>query len=420
MSSIQHDNRWFFLIDCNQFFVSCEQVFNPKLKNKPVVVLSGHDGCIVARSREAKKLGIPMGAPAFQWKNTFEQHRVAVLPANHTLYGDLSARVMQCLWEECPELEVYSIDEAFLELTESDPCFLARKLKEKIAKWTGIGVSIGIAKTKTLAKLCSEVAKNHPEGIFWLPSCTDDFLKKFKPEEIWGIGKKTAEKLFKLGIHSVLNLKNCTLQWLECHFHAPLLKTFRELNEISCIDTEETPSTRSSILRSRSFGNTVDSIVDCKEALSCHIASAAETLREEQLLAGRIEIFLMTSRFIKEPIYIQKAISLSSPTQSTFELIEKAGVLLKEIFQKEMRVKKVGVILTDLCQEAGSQLDLFTPKKQTKQREKACAVLDQINKAFGKNSLFIGSQGTQRKWQQENHSSPRYTTHWDEILKIQI
>lgn len=423
-------DQWVLLVDCNQFFVSCEQVFNPKLRKKPVVVLSNHDGCIVARSKEAKALGIPMGAAAFEWEEVFKKHGVIALSPNHTLYSDMSSRVMQCMLDEIgafseemdpvDRLEIYSVDEAFLDIVDTDPLRFAKHLRAKIQRWTGILVSIGIAKTKTLAKLCSEIAKDLSEGVFFLPSCSDSFLKEFSAIDIWGIGKKTAEKLSSLGIKTALDLKNANELWIRRHFSVFVVRTLYELQEISCMPIEEVRQCRKSILCSRSFGAKVEQYSDLKEALSCHIASAAETLREEGLFTHCIEVFLMTSRFDRNPYYRQEALRLATPTQSSFELIEKGGLLLDRIYLPSLFYKKIGVVFTDLCSHEGRQLDLFTSEKTAKQHEKACKVLDQINQRFGKNALFIGSQGTSRSWKRENHPSPSYTTCWDDLLKIQI
>ena len=437
MSSTLQSNRgedsWFLLIDCNQFFVSCEQVFNPKLRNKPVVVLSNHDGCVVARSKEAKKLGIPMGAPAFEWEDLFKREGVVALSPNHTLYSDMSSRVMQCMLDDIgalggnldpsdgiDRLEIYSVDEAFIDIVDKNPIRFAKHLRTKIYRWTGIPVSIGIAKTKTLAKLCSEIAKNLPEGVFWLEECTDPFLKKFETIDIWGIGKKTAEKLASFGIKTAFDLKNCNDLWIRKHFSVVLQRTLYELKEISCIPVEEVRRDRKSVICSRSFGEKVSLFSDLKEALSCHIASAAKTLRDEDLFAHCIEVFLMTSRFDRNPYFRQEALRFSSPTQSSFELIEKGCILLEKIYLDSLSYKKIGVVLSDLCSTPGCQLDLFTSEKKREQQHKACEVLDQINRAFGKNALFIGAQGTSRNWKRENHPSPCFTTSWDELLEIRI
>lgn len=420
MSSTEPDDL-FFLIDCNSFFVSCERVFNPALLNKPVVVLSNNDGCVVARSNEAKQLGIPMGAPAFQYEKLFHEKNVQVYSSNYTLYGDMSQRVMQILEQFSPRLEIYSIDEAFLITSVNDPLPFALEIRKKILRWTGIPVSIGIASTKTLAKLANRIAKKNEEhrGAFWLREEReiDRVLANAPLDDIWGIGRQLTQRLKENGIHTPFALKQASNDWIRRLFSVTLLKTALELRGTSCLGLEEVYAPRKSVTCSRSFGKTTAALTELQEAIASYTASAAETLREERSLAGYLTVFLYTSPFIRSPYANSATLRLPEPTDYTPRLIAHAKLCLQQIFRPGYEYKKTGVIFTELCPKTCFQGDLFS--LYNPMQDKAMHVLDQINTSLGKNAVQFAAEGIQKKWKmRRGRTSLRFTTNWKELLTI--
>lgn len=414
-------NELFFLIDCNSFYVSCERVFNPKLWKKPVVVLSNNDGCVIARSKEAKQLGIPMGAPVFQYEQLLREKNVYVYSSNYTLYGDMSQRVMQVVGQFSHRIEIYSIDEAFLAIAAKNPLELARIIRKKVLRWTGIPVSIGIGTTKTLAKLANHIAKKNEElgGVFWLQSEKeiDRALAKTALEDIWGIGRRLSYRLKGHGIHTPLAFKRAPNEWIRRLFSTTLVKTALELRGISCLQLEEVYAPRKSITCSRSFGKTVTGLEELKEAISTYTASASETLREQESLTGYLTVFLQTSPFIKTPYANSATLSLPEPTDYTPRLITYAKLCLQQIFRFGYEYKKVGVIFLDLSSKTCFQRDLFVSSSPIEGR--AMQILDRINASFGKNALQFAAEGIQKKWKmQRAHTSSRFTTKWNELLII--
>ncbi len=412
----------YYLIDCNQFFVSCEQVFAPRLLNKPTVVLSNNDGCVVARSKEAKALGIPMGAPAYQWQEIFKRHNVAALSSNYALYADMSQRVMQVLETFNSDLEIYSIDEAFLWCTENDPLALAANMRKKILLWTGIRVSIGIASTKTLSKIACEQAKAKQEGIFLLDrkEAIDETLKNLPVEGVWGVGRRLKEQLNALRIFTASDLAKSEPTWLKKQFSVILLRTALELQGISCLQLEESQEVQDSIIRSRSFGKPVTAIEDLKEALAMHTAKAALKLRKQQGLAKTVTIFLMTSRFGKEPYAASSSQALPTPTSYTPHLIAKAHELLTALYRPGLIYKKAGVILSEISLRTAMQGDFWEqPLEQLAKHTRAMNVIDEIQRHFGHKALRFAAEGMAQTWamRQENRS-PHYTTSWKELLEI--
>lgn len=411
----------FFLIDCNSFFVSCERVFNPKLWGKPVVVLSSNDGCVVARSKEAKKLGIPMGAPAFQYKQLFQDRGVFVYSSNFTLYGDISQRVMQVLQQFSADYEIYSIDEAFLSIATDDPLSIAREIRARVLRWTGIPVSVGIAPTKTLAKVANHIAKKDEkqQGVFLLndPKEIDCTLAQFPLGDIWGIGRNLSRRLKGHGIFTPLQFKNCSDTWIQKSFSVVLLKTALELRGVSCLPLDEVEAPNKSITCSRSFGAPVTTLFQLEEAISSYTARAAEKLREQDLCARYLTVYLTTSPFIEDPYSNSATASIPEPTDYTPQLITTAKKCLQGIFRDGYSYKKVGVILNDLTLKTAHQLDLFSPP--TPNRGRAMDILDQINGAYGRNALQFAAEGIEKPWKMKRcHTSARFTTHWDELLTV--
>jgi DNA polymerase V len=420
------------LVDCNNFFCSCERVFNPALTDKPVVVLSNNDGCIISRSEEAKAIGIPMGAPLHEQQEVIRKHGVRVFSSNYTLYGDMSARVMSILRDEVPAIEVYSIDEAFLQVPEGFTEEQARSLRARILQWTGIPVCIGIGSTKLLAKLANRHAKKNKAltgGIFdlenyWDP---DGILAATPTDGLWGVGKNLALRLKKIGATTALEFKQADPAAIRKSMGVIGERLLRELNGISCLELEEMPPDRKGVVASRSFGSPVEALEELEEALANHVARASEKVRRFGLLATRMEVFVQTNRFKKEePQYSRGiAITLDRPTSSSAELMTIARGLLRQIYRPGYRYKKTGVQLVNLVAEDEYQPSLFDqPKAGSIDVDK---IVDEINRRLGdpKNPVITrASQGTERsgkswKMKSERHS-PHYTTDWKQLPVAQV
>jgi len=403
MSSIKYG-----LVDCNNFFVSCERVFNPKLWNRPVVVLSNNDGCVIARSKEAKALSIPMGAPAFQYKQTFLRHDVAVLSSNFSLYGDMSERVMATLEEFGFPLETYSIDEAFLELPSDIPETIGTEIRNRVLTWTGIPISLGVGITKTLAKVGSDLAKKRDDGIFFIR----ELPKNLPVQEIWGIGSRTTTELNHFGIRTALELIAQSDTWIEKYFPSALLRVVLELRGTPCLSVEEIPTPRKSIVSSRSFGDLIKTLAELKAAVASFVAIAAEKLRQDSLRASHLGIFVIG----KDRIAHSASSPLSIPTSYTPHLIKTAHGLLEELYQ-EGSYRKAGVMLSHLVAEKEQQLDFFAAEST----ENLMPLMDQINRRKGKRTLFFAAEGINTDWQSTSkRCSAHFTTKWNELLKITI
>ncbi|PKN23385.1 MAG: SOS mutagenesis and repair protein UmuC [Deltaproteobacteria bacterium HGW-Deltaproteobacteria-3] len=412
----------FALLDCNNFYVSCERLFNPRLEGRPVVVLSNNDGCIIARSNEAKALGIKMGEPFFKCRGLIAAHQIQVFSSNYPLYGDLSQRVMDVLCQLEPEVEVSSIDEAFFRMPQANEESLlenGRNIRATVKKQVGIPVSIGFGPTKTLAKIANRIAKKHPEhgGVFVLPDQgLDALLATIEVGDVWGIGQRQTQKLFACGIRTALDLKNGNDTWLRKHLTVTGLRTAMELRGISCLPLEESPPSRKSVTSSRSFGQPVTDLAWLREALSSYIAIAAEKLRVEGLKTGCVQVYLTTNRFREgEPQYANsKTITLSIHTSSTLELIHYADEVLRQLYRPGYAYKKVGVVLMDLVPAGHVQAHLFlTPPKG---QEALMGAMDQINRRWGKDTLHSAAAGLLRPWKmKQGKRSPLYTTSWQEL-----
>lgn len=413
----------FALIDCNNFYASCERVFNPKLNGKPVVVLSNNDGCVVARSNEAKALGIGMGVPEFQIRPLLRAHQVQVFSSNYTLYGDMSQRVMETLEQFCPDLEIYSIDEAFLSLSG----FASRNLTDygqtirtTVKRWTGIPVSVGIAETKTLAKLANRVAKRTPDtgGVFDLRACPDRLalLGRIPVEEVWGIGPNHARMLMGHGITTVLQLTQANDQWIRKLLGIVGLRLVTELRGISCLDLEQCPPPKQGLTCSRSFGKPVTTLAEMEEAVSAYASRVAEKVRREQSAATVLSVFLTTNTFKDTPQYSNAlTLTLSVATDSTPELIHQAILGIRKLYREGYQYKKAGVTLTGLVPARQIQSDLFDLKDRTRST-RLMAALDAINERWGAGTLQYASDGLAKPWKAQFHRrSPAYTTSWDEL-----
>ena len=438
------------LVDCNNFYVSCERVFNPLINNKPVVVLSNNDGCIIARSNEAKALGIPMGAPLHLWKDLIKKNRVIVYSSNYTLYGDMSSRVMNSFYHFTPDVEVYSIDEAFLGLDGFNKSNIYKKMifmKKKIYQWTGIPVSVGIGPTKTLAKLANRIAKKYVnEGVYNLQDSNQitQVLNDLELETIWGISKGWANRLKKIGINNALQLQRANPNHIKQHISVVGKRIVYELRGISALDLEEVNS-KKSITVSRSFGETVTDLQSLKEALSNHIFRAAEKLRLQRGLCSSLCVFINTNKFKKSESQYSNSgvINFDEPINNTPDLIQGGFRILEKIYRLGFSYKKIGVTLLDLniksveinLNETSSfyksedytiRGSLFNKnKKDDILSNKRMIMLDYINNKMGSKTLFYGSQGllkskkNKSKWNMKSHfKSKSYTTNWNQLLIV--
>jgi DNA polymerase V len=413
----------FALVDCNNFYASCERVFNPKLTHKPVVVLSNNDGCVVARSNEAKALGIGMGVPEFQVRPLLRAHDVQVLSSNYALYGDMSQRVMDTLEQFCPDLEIYSIDEAFLSLSG----FMSRNLTEyghlirtTVKRWTGIPVSVGIAETKTLAKVANRIAKRTPDtgGVFDLQTEADRdaLLDRVPVEEVWGIGPNYARFLTQHGIRTTLQLRHANDQFIRKQMGVVGLRLVMELRGVSCLELEQCPAPKQGITCSRAFGQSVTTLNDMEEAVSSYVERAAEKLRRERLAVRTMTVFLKTNEFKDIPQY-SNALTLRLPVASdtTHELIRSALQGIRRIYRDGYQYKKAGVMFTGLVSANQVQADLFDAHNRTRSK-RLMSALDLINDRWGTGTLHYGSSGIGKAWKTQFHRrSPAYTTDWGSL-----
>lgn len=418
------------LVDCNNFYVSCERVFNPKLKNRPVVVLSNNDGCIVARSEEAKALGIPMGAPFFQYREFLEKYDVVALSSNYTLYGDMSERVMNTLGEFTPCIEIYSIDEAFLDFSNlafirNNPEKLTEyglQIRNKVLKWTGIPVSTGIAPTKVLAKVASKKAKKS-KGV-WVIVTEEDIknaLSDFPVEDLWGIGRAYSSFLKKNKINTALELANMPESWVRKHLTVVGVRIIKELKGEKCIDIEQ-PVPRKSIGSQKSFGEPQTDFSVLFNALASYIDECATKLRNQKGVANIMGVFVATNPFnTNEPQYFKsRYIRLPVPTNFTGELIRLGYVLLKDIYKEGYKYKRVGVLLTGLDNQKNLQYNLFDKVNRVKAM-KLMEVYDNIRKLYGKNALKFSAQGVTKEWKmKQERLSKSFSTDWNSILTINL
>lgn len=411
------------LVDCNNFYASCERVFNPKLERQPVVVLSNNDGCVVARSNEAKALGIGMGVPEFQIRPLLKAHDVQVLSSNYALYGDISQRVMETLEQFCPDLEIYSIDEAFLSLsgfTSRNLTEYGRTIRSTVKRWTGIPVSVGIAETKALAKIANRVAKRTPDmgGVFDLFACPDRdaLLGRIAVEDVWGIGPNHARFLTHHGITTALQLRQADDQFIRKHMGIVGLRLVMELRGESCLDLEQCPAPKQGITCSRAFGKSVATLTEMEEAVSSYTARAAEKLRAEKLAVTTITVFLKTNEFKDTPQY-SNVVTLKVPvaTDTTHELIRVALQGIRHIYRDGYLYKKAGVMFTGLVPASQVQTDLFDTQDRARSK-KLMAALDAVNHRFGSGTLQYASSGMAKTWRTQFHRrSPAYTTDWDAL-----
>jgi len=410
------------LIDVNNFYVSCERVFNPKLEDKPVVVLSNNDGCAISRSNEAKELGIKMGTPWFKLKEFAKQENVSALSSNYTLYLDMSHRVMTLLSKFSPDQEVYSVDESFLDLTSfksKDLIKYGQQIKTKIKQWTGLPVSIGIGSTKTLSKLANHIAKKNPsfKGVCNLNVMDEDTLETwmshFPVSDVWGVGRSLAPKLNQLGIISVLDLKHADPDYIRQQFSIVLEKTVRELNGVMCIELKDIEEPNKEIIVSRSFGRRVRDKQELIEAVTSYTSRAAERMRKQNSVATSLYIYIRTSPHNDKKQYANGVnIPLFQPNDDTMVLTNAALLGLDYIYRDGFDYQKAGITLCNLTSKHKVQGNLFSNTISNSRMR----VMDTINQRW-KGKLRLGSEGITKEWEMKaNFKSRNYTTNWDQLI----
>ncbi|MFA3262651.1 Y-family DNA polymerase [Acinetobacter nosocomialis] len=401
---MKHENKVFALVDVNNCYVSCERVFNPSLIDKPVIVLSNNDGCAVARSNEAKMLGIKMGVPLFQIKDIVQQNNVIVLSSNYTLYAEMSRRFHKVLgtYVTESEQEIYSIDECFLDLTDYYENFnltnLAQDMRTKILKWVGLPCCVGIGSSKTEAKIANHIAKKYPAfnsvcNLVDMDLCNKEaFLAEIDVSEVWGVGRKHSKKLQAMGINTVFDLACTDPREMKKKFSIVMARTVAELQGLSCIEIEHTPQSKQQIIASRSFGSRVTELEDLKEAISMYAQDACSRLRDESLLCGCMIAFVQSNPFDPNVPFYNKSISggFSEPTDCALDLVRAATRMVSEIFKEGIKYKKCGVILTGLEPKSGHTYDLLTDFETIEKKEKLMKTLEGVHQKYGKKKLGVG------------------------------
>lgn len=420
----------FALVDVNSFYASCETVFRPDLKGRPVVVLSNNDGCVIARSAEAKAAGIAMGEPYFKLKDQIRRAGVVCFSSNYELYADMSQRVMTTLEELAPRVEIYSIDEAFCDLTGVRNCRVledfGRELQEAVYRNTRLAVGVGIGQTKTLAKLANHAAKKwlrQTGGVVDLSNVDRQrkLMAALPVDETWGVGRRIAKKLEAMGIKTVLDLADTDIRFIRKHFSVVLERTVRELRGESCLGLEEFAPAKQEIVCSRSFGDRVTDYEQMRQAICSYAARAAEKLRGEHQYCRFISVFVKTSPFaLNEPYYGNSAsVKLLTPTQDSRDIIGAATRCLDVIWKDGHRYQKAGVMLGDFFSQGVAQLNLFDDNAPRAGSEKLMEVLDHLNAKDGKGTLYFAGQGIQQQWQMKREMlSPRYTTRYSDLLRV--
>ena len=422
----------FALVDGNSFYCSCERVFNPSLNNQPVIVLSNNDGCAVSRSDEAKALGIKMGDPLHLIKDIVQRNRVRVYSSNYALYGDLSARMMSTLAQFTPEMEVYSIDEAFLSLDgfgERDLNEYAREIRRVVRRDTGIPTAIGIGPTKVLAKVANRVAKKNNRNNGVLNMCSratqDEVLNVLPVADVWGIGARSAAKLNSVGVHTAKQFRDADLDAMQKLLTIVGRRIVMELRGQSCLALEMIQEDRKQIVSSKSFGRPVYTLAELQEAVANYVTRACEKLRRQDGICHTMSVFVQTNRFKDGPQYYNSGmIKMDMGTASTVRLIAAANRVLEQIFREGIEYKKAGVILSDIRPSASIQFSLFDNQQQHAQDAKVMKVMDAINARMGRNALKVGACGNVSSnevpaWEMKaKMRTPCYTTRWADLLKV--
>ena len=419
----------FALVDCNNFYASCERVFQPKLKGQPIVILSNNDGCVISRSNEAKALGIPMGAVAFEFKEIFEKQNIHVFSSNYPLYGDMSNRVMALLSEFTPDIEIYSIDEAFLKFEGFAPDFnfdeYGKNIRYRVTKGTGIPVSVGIAPTKVLAKVANAIAKKFPErtGNAYIIDTDEKRTKALKwlsVKGVWGIGYRNAKRLENKGVKTAYDFTQLPEEWIKKNMGVSGVRILKELQGFSCLDLEM-PSAKRSIAITRSFDKNYSDFELVKERVITFAVVCAEKLRKQKACCNAVMVFLTTNRSRTDLPQYSKSylLQLPFPTNSNIELAKFANIALEKIFKKGFAYKKAGVIVVDLTPENLQQINLF--ENSNEKHKPLMELIDNINTSIGITKIKLAAQDIGRTWKMRQEKlSPRYTTNINDVLRIKI
>lgn len=430
---MKHENKVFALVDVNNCYVSCERMFNPSLIDKPVIVLSNNDGCAVARSNEAKALGIKMGVPLFQIKDIVQKHNVQVLSSNYALYAEMSRRFHKILGQYVTESEqeIYSIDECFLDLSayykNYDLTKYGQDMRQKILKWIGLPVCVGIGKSKTEAKIANHIAKKNPSfnGVCDLVNmdlCNKEYyLAQIEVSEVWGVGRKHSKKLQTMNINTVLDLASADPREMQKRFSIVMARTVAELQGISCIEIEHTPPSKKQIVASRSFGSRVTELTDLREAISMYAQDACSRLRNEDLLCGTIIAFVQSNPFDPNVPFYNKSVSYTFPEPTDFapELAKAATLMLNHIYKAGIKYKKCGVVLTCLEPKNGHTYDLLTDFEEIEKKERLMKAMECVHQKFGKKKIGIGPCFVpNRNWTMSRDKLSKNPFKWDELLTI--
>lgn len=419
----------FALADCNNFFASCERVFRPDLQGKPVIVLSNNDGCAIARSNEAKALGIKMGAPLFKIRDIVEKHNVAVFSGNMALYGDISQRVRWVLEEYAPSVEVYSIDECFLDLrgmTNIDFDAYAKEISAQCWKQTSIPVSVGIAPTKTLAKIASKLCKQYPKlrgGCYMhRPQDIEKVLRKFPIEDVWGIGRRSAPKLKERGVNTAYDFTQLPEHIVHSMLDITGVRTWNELRGIPCIEFEDGFEAKQSICVSRSFSSEIYDVKELQEQIANFASSMAEKLRKQKSVATEMVVFAYTNRFKENApqTYSNGLISYTTPTSNQRQIVADAVQVTQRIFKNGYGYKKAGVVATKIIPAGEVMHSLFEDTAAAEREQKITSTLDSINATFGKGTIKLAIQGSGKIKSASDNQSPHYTTRWSDIPKVSV
>lgn len=422
----------FALVDCNNFYASCEKLFNPQLKDRPVVVLSNNDGCVVARSAEVKALGIPMGVPWFKIQQDARRYGIVAFSSNYALYADMSNRVVEILSSFSPNIEVYSIDESFLDLAGFEHVgyqAYGAEMRQRIGDWLGLAVCVGIGPTKTLAKLANHCAKKKLAGedgvcdfTIMTPGERVVLFERIGVGEVWGVGRKITAKLEAMGITTVRDLCDADAETLRSRFSVVLERTVRELRGVSCLDLEDVVPDKQHIMSSRSFGALVYELSELEEAVSSYIARAAEKLRAQDSLAGAVHVYIRTNIFKPEAPQYQRAMTIPLPEASadTRVLTHWALRVLRRIYRPGFGYHKAGITLLDIVPLANQQFSLFVPADMASSRNaNLMATVDAVNQRYGRGAMRLAAEGVAKSWQmRRGNLSPRYTTEWAGLARV--
>lgn len=414
------------LVDCNNFFVSCERLFRPDLEGKPVVVLSNNDGCVVSRSQEVKDLGMKMAVPWYQMKDMARRHGIVAFSSNYELYADLSNRVMSLLAQFSPEQEVYSIDESFLDLTgiPADHTQYAQRIRETLRRCIGIPVCVGVAPSKTLAKLANHVAKKNPHlgGVCDFNALTekelDDLFAAINVREVWGVGRRSTDRLNEMGIRSVLDLKRTPAKRLRDEFSVVQERIVEELNGVACLELDDVVPDKQQIICSRSFGTLTSLLSDLEQAVVAYATRAAEKLRQQHSLTGGIQVYIRTNPHKERDAQYQQAVlmPLPEPTDDTRLLCHAALHGLRRIYRAGYAYQKAGVMLTGIIPASARPQTLFDDVEAQQKSHALMRTLDRINRSMGSGTVRLLGEGCDTSWaMRRDHRTKRYTTEWAEL-----